>query len=152
MGTEQAEKRTRRRPHRGGSRGLGALLMLAGVLGVLSGTQLAGHPAASAADSHATLTWVGSGNWSVAANWSPAEVPANGDSLVFPEDDDSSTVGPATNDLSGLVVDNVSVVSDGNGCSGPISVGGNAFTAVSYTHLDVYKRQASASVRVVPLS
>jgi photosystem II stability/assembly factor-like uncharacterized protein len=128
MGTEQAEKRTRRRPHRGGSRGLGALLMLAGVLGVLSGTQLAGHPAASAADSHATLTWVGSGNWSVAANWSPAEVPANGDSLVFPEDDDSSTVGPATNDLSGLVVDNVSVVSDGNGCSGPISVGGNAFT------------------------
>lgn len=33
----------------------------------------------------ANLTWVGpaGGNWSVAANWAPAQVPGNGDTVVF---------------------------------------------------------------------
>ena len=33
----------------------------------------------------ATVTWVGAAGatWSVAANWSPAQVPVNGDTVVF---------------------------------------------------------------------
>ncbi len=33
-----------------------------------------------------TLTWIaGSGDWNVAANWSPAEIPTDNDTLIFPD-------------------------------------------------------------------
>src|SRR5436190_18323294 len=47
----------------------------------------------------ATRTWIGptsGGNWSDAANWSPAGAPSAGDALVFPS---NSSQAPMNNDL-----------------------------------------------------
>jgi hypothetical protein len=93
----------------------------------------AGSRPAGATDSSTavTLTWVGTtaGDWSTAANWSPQDVPANGDSLAFP------VAGPTAvgtdNDLTGLTLASISFSprpSGVNGCDGAASLTGNAVT------------------------
>ncbi|MBV8960479.1 MAG: VCBS repeat-containing protein [Actinobacteria bacterium] len=55
-----------------------------GAVELVAGLTIAAAPPASAAT---TLTWTGAGgdaNWSTAANWNPAQVPATNDILVFP--------------------------------------------------------------------
>ncbi|HUZ43889.1 MAG TPA: DUF4214 domain-containing protein [Acidimicrobiales bacterium] len=83
--------------------------------------------------SSTALTWTGdapdsAGLWSEAANWSPAQVPANGDSLAFPSDSSTILTAFATNDLVGLSVANITMPSGGAGCQGPMLVDGNSFT------------------------
>ena len=89
---------------------------------------------ASLAQATTSYTWTGGAGtlWSNASNWSPAGVPINGDSVIFP-------LGPPnkmmTNDLSGLSLGGITFndggyTIGGNGISlnGPyISYGGNLF-------------------------
>ena len=57
-----------------------------------------------------TMTWTGtsSGNWNVAGNWNPAQVPGMGDTAVVP----ASTVAAAVYDTTSVTLD----------CSGEVSV------------------------------
>lgn len=77
-----------------------ALLIVGGAVLAASGPLL---PARAVT----TRTWVGpdNGKWSVAANWSPAGTPQNGDALVFPSP--VSSFKKSQNDLVDLTVDTV---------------------------------------------
>jgi hypothetical protein len=97
------------------------VLLLIGVLFVTIAL-LAAAPAAHAGlTGTSTYTWTGavSSTWSDPGNWEPNGVPANGDSLVFPNTDRDATV----NDLVGLTLQNVTFRSIET-----ISVTGNALT------------------------
>jgi hypothetical protein len=73
-------------------------LLLAAIAGLLLA---ANDPTKEKPGKPAILTWVGpaGGNWSVAANWSPAQVPETGDILWFDADRGADT--DSTVDLGG---------------------------------------------------
>jgi autotransporter-associated beta strand protein len=78
----------------------------------------------------ATLTWTGAAPgamWSSASNWSPNVLPANGDSLVFPE---GALSRNTMNDLNGLSIDSVSITGPEYDVSGnPLTLTGGISVA-----------------------
>ena len=79
-----------------------------------------------------TLHWTGTTdtNWSVSTNWGENQVPADGDSVYFP-DGPSAAKRHTVNDIAGLDLVNV----DQDGSADPYFITGNSFTVSNAVHI-----------------
>ena len=101
----------------------------------------------------ASLTWTGAtGNWNNAGNWTPAAVPANGDSVVF---DGTTPNNSNSNDLVGRRFNGITF----NAGAAGYALGGNAInlgvqtTGTGITHAgDIVNNSSNAQTIAFPIT